>query len=256
MVKKLVVTVGVLLVGGYLLGLGSYIGTLWERANRYAQESVPPDVELERIQYLINSLDEDIETAKSKLASARVRVTNLQGEVVALREELARDRAYIVARGEELKAATGLVKLTNGTSVTVDEAKERLAADVETYNARHRDLDRKERTLAIQIRTRDTIQGQYEALHRNRQEWQTAHDELEAELELLELEQLESDYQNDDSRSAEIKQSIQKLSERIAVDRETLRIDEEFGADPVLDRSVDEILGELEGFPEGPLAIE
>jgi len=227
MIKKIAVLAAVGLVGAGVLSqtrLGSYIATLYHSAANSVQEAIPPEVELERVRYEIGQLAKDIEKTRGELATEKVAVRDLASEIEELRTELAQNEEVLRARGELLKKGDALVRY-NGRNVSVDEAKELLRLDVQTANARKKDLLAKEKMLTIRVRNRGVVEKQLIALGHQKTELTTLVAEMEAELKLLRLEQTESKYaSNNGSRLSDIQTTLKEVKRRLAVDRETLHL--------------------------------
>ncbi|HEY8504845.1 MAG TPA: hypothetical protein VIL46_09705 [Gemmataceae bacterium] len=252
MVKKLLCFAAAVAVGGYLLSgtrVGSYVSTAYDRARKSVEESVPPEVELDRIRHEVAHLDKDIDKLKGQLAEEIVAVDMLSDEVADERVRLEQEEAFLRARGEELKNAAENVKL-GGRLVSVDEAKEELSLAVDRHTRARAEFATKEKTLEVRTRTRDLVKKQLEALIRQKSELETAVAELEAELRLAELEQIESAYQDDNTRLSDVKQSLKDLKKRINVQREKLRLSATYDQDSAAHLSVDEILGRLNRLDE------
>jgi hypothetical protein len=106
-------------------------------------------------------------------------------------------------------------------------------------------------TLATRIKIRDSLERQLETLKNQEKELVTAIDGLEAELNNLKLQQMESKYQTDDTRLAKIKEDMRKLKTRVDVEREKLKLlpaaMEPTPAPQTSNESLDDILAPLNG---------
>ena len=69
--------------------------------------------------------------------------------------------------------------------------------------------------------------------------------ELDADIKLAKIEQVESKYQNDGSRMADVKESLVKLRKRIEIQREKLALARQYDKSSVENKSVEEIMAEL-----------
>ena len=78
-------------------------------------------------------------------------------------------------------------------------------------------------------------------------ELETAVTELDADIKIAKIEQVESKYQNDGTRMAEVKERLAKLRKRIEIQREKLRAGQAVRhQSSVENKSVDEIMAELD----------
>ena len=96
---------------------------------------------------------------------------------------------------------------------------------------------------------RETLEKQLDTLKNQKKELAGAIDALEAEVNLLKLQQMESKYQCDNTRLSSIKESIRDMRKRIDIKREQLKlapiVHEEKPTTATANRSVDEILAGL-----------
>ena len=86
-------------------------------------------------------------------------------------------------------------------------------------------------------------------MRRSKQDLAVSIDKLEAEYKTLQLQQIESKYQVDDTRLAQIKQTIRELQKDVDVKRQKLKMAPSIAEDgaPVTALSVDDILAPLDG---------
>ena len=83
----------------------------------------------------------------------------------------------------------------------VDEAKQLLADDVKRLVDRKQTIDVMTETLAARERIKDVLQKQVEAIKVQKRELTVAIDRLEADFKRLQLQQIESKYQFDDTQA-------------------------------------------------------
>jgi len=250
MLKKLAVigTVGLITSGIiYQTRLGSYVGTMVNKVTTGLQDSVSPELELERIQFEVAQLDHDIDKSTTQLAEETTAITLLKEDIEATRERLVHDEEILRKRGEDLKA--GKVKATvAGRTATSDEATQMLKDEVARFTAQRKQLANQDRILSIRQTAQSLVAKQRETLRRQKSELTTAVAEMESELKLVRLEQMESKYQSDDTRLSDIKQSLKDLRRKVMVQKEKLNLVTGFeDAKVVGGDSVDSILKQLDG---------
>ena len=155
------------------------------------------------------------------------------------------------ARGKMLKEA-GASKLITWDSrpISYDRAKELLQAQVTSHKNVEKELKALETMLAVRERTRDLAEQHLQALVSQKSELEAAVTELEADIKVARIEQVQSKYQNDGTRMAQVKEDLAKLKKRIAVQREKLNLTKKFDPNSVENKSVDEILAELDSKSE------
>lgn len=233
--------------------LGSYVRHQFDRADKYLESKVPPEEEVARIKSEVANLDKDIDAARSALADEIVEAKLLKRQVEERRTAVANSRAVVEARGKMMREASrGTPVKWDGREVSYDRAKELLLAKVKTHKALESDLKSHETMLAVRERTRDLAEQHLQALVTQKSELAAAVTELEADIKMAKIEQVESKYQNDGTRMAEVKESLARLKKRIEVQREKLALAKQYDPSGVENKSVDEILAELDTKAEKP----
>ena len=99
---------------------------------------------------------------------------------------------------------------------------------------------------AVRERTRDLAEQHLQALVTQKSELEAAVTELEADVKLAKIEQVQSKYQNDGSKMADVKERLTGLRKRIEVQREKLNLAKQYDKSAVENKSVDEIMAELD----------
>ena len=226
---------------------GRYLSLQWDRAEKHFESKIPPEEELAQIKKNVASLDKDIDRAKGSLAEENVECRLLTQKVSDLRTQTEKSRAYVEARGKTLKEATDtkFVKW-DGRTVDVSKAKEDLATDVRRHNALEGEFKANEKMLAVRERTRGMAEQHLQALITEKARLDSDVIDLEALIKQVKVEQVQSKYQNDGTKMAQVKEDIAKLKKRIEIQREKLNISKKWGTDTVENKSVDEILAGLD----------
>jgi len=246
--KVLIVGAAGLLIAAVLTQTkaGRYLTHQWDRAEKHFENKIPPDEEIARIKKEVGSLDKDIDKAKGDLALENVEVRELTTKVSDLRTQTEKSRAYVEARGRTLKEATQTSLKWDGRMVDVSKAKEDLANDVKRHNSLEKEFKANEKMLAVRERTRSMAEQHLQALISEKAQLESDVLDLEALIKQVKVEQVQSKYQNDGSRMAQVKEDLAKLKKRIAVQREKLEINKKWDTNSVENKSVDEILAELD----------
>ncbi len=262
MLKKMVVLavigfVAVTAIGG--TKLGSYIRSEFRAARQQAEDSIPPEKEIERLKSEVNLLDGDIKKLVHHLAKERVEVNDLKDKVDTLAAKQSAEKDRLQARAELIKKSEKTVTVGTRT-MSVATAKTELEADVKSFANTQKSLDSLDALLANRIKVRDSLEKQLETMKNQKAELKAAVDGMEAELAMLKLQQMESKYQTDDTRLAKIKEDLRNLKKKVDVKREELKLSQtaldETTAPATTGKSVDEIMAPLAPAkkPEAPKA--
>ena len=251
MIKKLLV-VGLVAAAA----VAAFKGTRWlgyaknevASISDWAEAKVPVDKKIASMRKEVGNLDRDIDRVRDDLAREIVDLRILTDEVKTLRTSVETEQKGLVARGDALKDATERVKV-GAAFVPVAEAKDRLKQDVSVHLKRKTSLDGMEKALANRERIKETLERQLDGMIKQKQELKAQIDAVEAEYKALQLQQIESKYQQDDSRLAKIKESLRKMQRDLDVEKEKLKLAPRVHSEPTPaaeTQSVDEILAPLQ----------
>src|SRR5439155_12821260 len=124
---------------------------------------------------------------------------------------VAMEEKKVVAAGETIRSATEKVVAYGRLALPVDEAKQYLADDVKRLVNRKETLATMQETLIARERIKESLLKSVESIKRQKRELAVAVDRLESEYKRLQLQQIESKYQFDDTQLASVKQSLKDL---------------------------------------------
>jgi chromosome segregation ATPase len=221
-----------------------------EEISAWVEDRMPVEKKIAHLRKEVKGLEKDVDRVAGELAREIVAVrdtaADLERESVALADEEKKVRAM----AEKLKDATHQVTYGRET-ISIDLAKQRLSADVKRVVTRQKTVDTLRHTLAAREGIKDTLQKQMATLKTQKVALAAEIDALEAEYKDLQLKQMESRFQFDDTRLARIKESIRNLKNDIDVKKVKLElrpgvVEEPTGA-PANGLSVDDILAPLNG---------
>jgi len=202
---------------------GSYVRSEVDGIRERAEAAIPPEKEIVRLRSELAQLDKDVMVAVSHVAKERVEVRNLEAKVTELTNKQASNKAGIESRAAAIKTAEGYVTF-DGRRLSVETAKAELEVDVNTFVSTQKSLEALESTLANRIKVRDALEKQLDELKAQKVALGAAVDAAEAELNQLKLAQMQSKYQTDGTRLAKIKEDLQALNNKVAVEREKLNL--------------------------------
>ena len=259
MFKKLIV-VGVIaaaavfvLKGTKFFGYAKQEVASWKE---WADDQIPVEKKITQMRKDVASLDKDIEAVKTELATAIVRERDLIAQKTELEAVVNAEQTRVLAQGEAIKdvaekanaSRSATVKYGSAT-VSVAEAKERLARDVNVLKAKKVQLAALSQSAEQHGRIKETLEKQFDEMRRQKEELKAQIDAVEAEYKALQLQQTESKYQTDDTRLARIKENLRNLRTKLDVEKEKLKLTPKVHELPVTptgaEQSVDDILAQL-----------
>lgn len=227
--------------------VGSILSRQIDRADQYLESQIPPEEEVARIKSEVANLDRDIDKARGSVAEEGVEAKLLKIRFEEKRIQVANSRTAVVALAKTIEDS-GSAKLVKFDSreVPFDRAKEVLQNKVTAHKAMEAELKSLETMVAVRERTRDLALEHLQALVTQKGELEAAVTALEADIKVAKIEQVRSKYQNDGTRMAEIKESVDKLKKRIEIQRAKLELAKEYNRTGVENKSVKEIMAELD----------
>ena len=226
MIKKLVIWGIVGVVGWNAVKntkFASHVRTEISSMRKAVDDNTSPEKDLARIKTDVKLLDIEIQKQIKPLAAETVRVKELKEQVSDLRAKQSQTKEILQSRAAAIKSATEQVTFGERT-LSVTTAKGELEEGVKRYTSHQKSLESMELTLASRERIKDGLEKQLDALKTQKFELAAAVDALEAEVTLLKLQQIESQYPTDNTRLARVKESIRELKTKVAVHREELKL--------------------------------
>ncbi|AWM38920.1 Chromosome partition protein Smc [Gemmata obscuriglobus] len=230
MLKKMVIlgvigTVAVVAFGG--TKAVSYLKSEFRSFSKTVEESIPPEKEIERLKSEVSHLDADYRKLINHLAKERVEVVNLTAKIDEMTAKQNKDLAAYDARYAALeKAEKGNTQQVSygDRTVPLNDARRDLDGLLVRLENNKKSIVAHESLLTNRIKVRDTLEKQLEAMKNQKSELANSIDAMEAELANVKLAQMESKYQTDDTRLARIKEDMQKLKTKLAVEREKINL--------------------------------
>jgi chromosome segregation ATPase len=261
MIKKLIV---VAIVGG--LAVAAVKGTKWASLVRSevkswreaAEDAVPPEKEIARLRGEVKLLDEDtIKIVKqlARLQSDQADLVNREKTLETNKSKVAetlRTRETSVREAEQKSKSgeTNVSVLFGEKKYSLGAAKEQLKATVREYTDFDKELTHVRMKQDTQQRIIDKLEKQRLEMSRLKGDLDSAIDEMEVQVQALKLQQMESKYQTDDTRVAQIKESIAKVNKRLDIQRRELAMLQDSNVTPgapAITETVDEIMAPING---------
>ena len=218
----------------------------------WADDQVPVEKKIAQMRKEVVGLDGDLEKVKTELATSIVKVRELTAQSADQRAIVTSDQKQLQARGDAIRDALankGDDDKTKVNAVSVTDAKERLARDVNVWKSRKTHLDALEQSLAHHERIKATLEQQFDSLRTQKEDLKAQIDAVEAEYKALQLQQIESKYQTDDTRLARIKENLRSMRTKLDVEKEKLKLTPKVHEAPAsttgAEQSVEEILAPL-----------
>jgi chromosome segregation ATPase len=235
MLKKVAaVTLGAI-VAIYVLShttAGSYVSTAWKQMRREAGQQVSVQFELERLKGEVGRLEPDINRNRSLVAQEKVAVDNLRDEIKNLQAKLDQSKADIRRVSTELKNGATAVTF-DGRDLSADRATSRLDAMIDSAERSERVIASKNRVLASREKKLEANMKNLFAMRDEKTKLEEQISELEAAYSEIQLQQTQCKHQFDDSRMANIKQSLENLRNRVKVEKAEVDLQNDLGGSTI-----------------------
>jgi chromosome segregation ATPase len=197
---------------------GRYVSTACQQACKEAEDKVPVDVQISSLKAEIARLDRDVDGNRTIVARQIVDVEKMSKEVEELTAKL-NQREESNARLAKALAGGATSVSFNEQTLTAKEATDKLDEGVDAATRTRSMLRSKERLVSVNKRILDANRQKLNALASEKSKLMEQVLVLEAEYRELQARQTESTIQVDDSRTAEIKRSLEKLKDRVKVEQ-------------------------------------
>jgi hypothetical protein len=228
-----------------------------QAAVTWVETKVPMEKRFDQLRRDAQSIDGEMEKVKNDLAREIVEVRDLTNRTAELRAAVEKNAVTLTARGQVITDATEKVKYGARTFSKADALTE-LQKDVNGYARSKQRLALLETTLTHREVIKETLAKTLDSMKTKKAEVLAAIDEVEADYKQMQLTAVESKYQMDDTKLAQIKESLRALKKSVEIEKEkqnlTPRVLEETPASAPA-KTVKEILAPVTGTAQ-PATID
>jgi chromosome segregation ATPase len=254
MIKKMLLLAVVAAAGVFVLRhtkVGMYAKHEAAQLEEFFDSKVPFEKKIASLRKEVAGLTADADRLETELAGAIVDARSTGDQLKAETAALADEEQKVTALAAKIRGATEKVSYGRDT-VSVDEAKQRLYLDVRRVQTQRKTVETLKATFVNREIVRDNLRKQLTELNRQKVALTAEIDGLEAEYRALQLKQMESKHQFDDTRLARIKEKLSGLKRDVNVQSELLNLkptvsEDRAAGSPASGLSVDEIMAPLNG---------
>jgi len=207
--------------------VGSYAKLAWKEARTSVSQAVPIEVEIARLKEDVKNLVPDLNKNITLVANEMAAIEKMEREINVTKTNLSEQKTRLVQMANWIKGGETQF-IVNSKVYNKDQIAERMARDYESYKRATSELSYRERELAIKKRALDSAKEQLQAMNDKEQELKLQIAELEAELKAVRVAQTRSQFQIDDSRLSDIKQSLEELRTRVNAERYRVELEGQF----------------------------
>ena len=225
MIKKLLFW-SALAVGGLVLintVKPGAVSTWGKRIHAKLEKKLSPEFELARIKDQIKELTPDMYKNITKIAEEMVAVDTLRTRIGDMQTRLDAQKTEIQAMTTAMEK--GDIKYVfAGKDLTPAKVK----AKLKTYSEGEKALETARKTLAAREQKLEHARQQLIEIKKQKEQLEQYVVQFETEIEALKLEQTRSKFAVDDSRLSEIKDSLEKLRQKVEAKRQEVVLTAQF----------------------------
>jgi chromosome segregation ATPase len=232
MCKK--ITVGVLVALACLWAVRkthvlSYASTIVTSGQEHFRKQIPRELELARVRNEIQNLDRDYQALFGPVAERTAAVKRLERQVVAGTANLTHQREALLAFTKAVEAKETQISF-NGSTYCLPEAKNKLAYNFAFFKKQQADLTVKEKQLEAERACLAATKDQLDKLMTQKREFETRLLNLEAEEATLAVVATKIPLPSDNSRVADIDQTLKYIAESQELENERRTIQQQYGS--------------------------
>lgn len=201
---------------GFLLfgtSLFSYMGTAFSWAQKTAESNIPIEMKIERAQQLIDGLEGEIRKSHHLIFEAEARVENQRAEVASLDDKLQSTKKATFRLHDDLNSGKPLVY--KGVSYSEERVKRDLKGRLSQIKSTEARLTAEHDALNAYENQLDAVQKRHEALLAAKHKAQAQLEQLKAKLEAVRAQQIEADFNFDDSTTGELKEILSEIETHV-----------------------------------------
>ena len=243
------VVLGTLVAGGAVLAFSGtralrHVRNEVKEVRAWADDQVPMEKKFKMLRQEAEGLDREVDKVKTALAREIVETRELATTTQLLRAKVAADKKDLLARGKSISDSDKQV----GTAGNTAAARTRLERDVRIVQNEQARLTNLETSLANREENRDILQQKLDAMVGQKDALLAEIGVVESDYKRLQLEQIKSKYQTDDTKLARIKERLREIKKEVDVRKVRHDLEPVGRETPAMtgtNRSVDEILKPL-----------
>lgn len=208
-----------------------YVRTAVHKVRHNVKSSVPVQFDIDRTRDEIAQLEPAIRDNIENLARASVDVEHLDREVVAIRDNMAKEKHHLLALQASLRS--GETRLAGNLSYTADEVKADAMQRLDHYKQIGELLKDKEETLKAKQKSVVAARQQLTQMSATKQALMTKLAGIEARLKMIQTTQESNEFNFDDSALSRAKASVADLEKRLDVMARTAEMEGKFAGSTI-----------------------
>jgi hypothetical protein len=235
----------------------SYAATAWSLGKQHVHGQIPRDLELARAQHEIQQLDRDYCNLLGPIAEKMAGVKQLEREINTAKANQEQKREELLAMTRAVEANLTPISY-QGCTYSTSQARVKLAREFATFKKLEIHLASKEKLLDAEVKNLAATREQLDKLIGQKREFEIRLAQLEAEEAILKVVKIRSPLVTDESRVADIKNTLDRIEHGQQVDQNKHVLQQQYGSkigdaqpvEPVAAADLSEIRNYLQGVSE------
>lgn len=224
---------GMFVGGGLLLllllifggGLWSYVATTADNIGEAVKSKVPIEFELQRARKMIEGLEPEIKNHKREIALEELKVADLEKQLKADEEKLAKRWSDIERMRDDLAKGDTTYVYASGT-YTVKQVEDDLAGKFDRYTTSEGTVEQNRKVLEIRKKALSAAQEKLRALIGAKEKLELQIENLVAKQKMVDVAKTASELNIDDSQLAKTRELLTEIEARIDVEGRLVNADD------------------------------
>jgi len=236
MLKKLLIAVVAVAVGLTVVKstkMGSLMRVKWNEATAWCNKQIPVPTEIARLRDEISRLGNETKGHCQVIAEEMVAVDNLKREVSEAEAKLEKQKKKVTAMRDALNEGGNKLVVLGEEKYPRVRVEKQLGRDFDLYKTCEAQLAAKKKLLESREVCLAKAREQLSAMQDSRRDLEVQVSQLEAEYNTLKVAQTKSKFNLDDSALSKVKDGVNALRDRIAVEQKKAAFEAEFVDGPI-----------------------
>jgi len=243
MCKKLGVTALVMVAALFTLhklDLLGYVKMYANKAKVQAQESIPPEVKIERLKGEIDNLKPEMNKQRTEIAKESTQIDVLHDEIVKSKANLKDREEKLAMLRDELKKGNGDLLVIQNETLSRQKVEAVFTRKFDEFKAAESALKAKEELLERRKEKLDVALVHLKTMESKQKELKSKVELMEIELAKLREAQMQNDLNVDDSKYSDVMKLYDEVNLQIATQKKQLELQRSADTDVVVEKALEQ----------------
>jgi len=240
MCKKLGVTALVVVAGLFVLhklDLLGYVKMYANKAKQSANESIPPEVKLDRLRAELAQIPDSLKKQRTAIAGEMTEINRLKTQLAESKTNLDKKEALLKDLRKDLDKGITIVS-TDGTKIPREKVEASLARQWESYKTSKEAVKSQEDLLRSREEALEIAKAKLDAVQDKKKEMEAKVEKMDLELRKLRLAQTQNNIAVDDSQLAEVMKLYDEVDRQIQTQQNELALQKAVDTDMAVEQAL------------------